>query len=85
MGLADQPMNQKRWNYIQNVRPLMFLHKARWEAVNDFYRRARYLPVLYVEEEALEIAVPQELADAMGLKVYGGEAGGGPAKEKPKP
>ncbi|SDS08796.1 hypothetical protein [Opitutus sp. GAS368] len=85
IGLADQPMNQKRWNYIQSVRPLMFLHKARWEAVNDFYRRARYLPVLYVEDEALEIAVPQELADAMGLKVYGGEAGGGPAKEKPKP
>lgn len=85
IGLADQPMNQKRWNYIQTVRPLMFLHKARWEAVNDFYRRARYLPVLYVEEQALEIAIPQELADAMGLKVYGGDAAGGPAKETPKP
>ncbi len=85
IGLADQPMNQQRWNYIQSVRPLMFLHKARWEEVNVFYRRAHYLPVLYVEEEALEIAIPQELADAMGLKVYGGEANGGPAKENPKP
>jgi len=84
IGLADQPMNQKRWNYIQSVRPLMFLHKARWEAVDDFYRRARYLPVLYVAEEALEIAVPQELADAMGLKVYGGAPSGETAKETPK-
>jgi hypothetical protein len=62
----------------------MFLHKARWEAVDDFYRRARYLPVLYVAEEALEIAVPQELADAMGLKVYGGAPSGETAKETPK-
>ena len=84
-GLADTAANQRRWNYVEQFRPLMFLHQANWPAVNDFYRRARYLPVLYVEEEALEIAVPQELADAMGLKVYGGEAGGGPAKEKPKP
>jgi hypothetical protein len=85
IGLADYAMNQRRWNYIQNVRPLMFLHKARWDAVDDFYRRAHYLPVLYVPEEALEIAVPRELADAMGLKVYGGAAPAGPVKETPKP
>jgi hypothetical protein len=71
MGLADNADNVKRWGYIQSVRPLMFLHKARWEAVDDFYRRARYIPLLYLPEEALEIALPQELADAMGLKPYG--------------
>ena len=71
MGLAGNADNVKRWSYIQGVRPLMFLHKARWEAVDDFYRRARYIPFLYLPEEALEIALPQELADAMGLKPYG--------------
>jgi hypothetical protein len=70
-GLADNEANINRWNYIQTVRPLMFLHKARWEAVDDFYRRARYIPLLYLPEEALEIALPQELADTMGLKPYG--------------
>ncbi len=85
IGLADPAATQERWNYIQAVRPLMFLHKARWDAVDDFYRRAHYVPVLYVAEEALEIAIPQELADAMGLKAYGGDTAGGPAKEKPNP
>lgn len=70
-GLADNEANLKRWSYIQTVRPLMFLHKARWEAVDDFYRRAHYIPLLYLPEEMLEIALPQELADAMGLKPYG--------------
>jgi hypothetical protein len=85
IGLADPAANQRRWDYIQSVRPLMFLHKARWEAVDDFYRRARYLPVLYLPEEALEIAVPQELADTMGLKTYGASPRSGPALETPKP
>lgn len=70
IGLADNADNVNRWSYIQRVRPLMFLHKARWGAVDDFYRRARYIPLLYLPEEALEIALPQELADAMGLKPY---------------
>jgi len=85
-GLADNADNRKRWAYIQRVRPLMFLHRARWEAVDDFYRRAHYLPVLYSKEEALEIALPRELADAMGLKAYGGApAPAGPGQEKPNP
>lgn len=65
-GLADNTANQERWNNIQRVRPLMFLHKAKSEAVNDFYRRARYVPLLHLPEDALDIAVPQELAEAMG-------------------
>jgi len=76
MGLADNADNVKRWGYIQSVRPLMFLHKARWAAVDDFYRRARYIPFLYLPEEALEIALPQELADTMGLKPYGASPAG---------
>lgn len=71
MGLADNADNLRRWSYIQSVRPLMFLHKARWAAVDDFYRRTRYIPLLYMPEEMLEIAVPQELAETMGLKPYG--------------
>lgn len=86
MGLADNADNLKRWSYIQTVRPLMFLHKARWEAVDDFYRRARYIPLLYLPEEALEIALPQELADAMGLKPYGASPTGEATKAtSPKP
>jgi hypothetical protein len=85
-GLADNEANLRRWDYIQTIRPLMFLHKARWEAVDDFYRRARYIPLLYLPEEALEIALPQELADAMGLKPYGASPPGAADKAtSPKP
>jgi len=84
-GLADNEDNRRRWSYIQSVRPLMFLHKARWDAVNDFYRRARYIPLLYLPEEMLEIAVPQELADTLGLKVYGASPPGPPPQPTSKP
>lgn len=69
--LADKAANQQRWNYISSVRPLLFLHKAKWGAVNDFYLRSSYVPLAYVAEEALEIAVPKELADVMGVSAYG--------------
>jgi hypothetical protein len=70
-GLADNAANQRRWGHIQNVRPMLFLHKADWVAVGDFYRRARYVPLLYIDENALELAVPQEIADALGVTAYG--------------
>jgi hypothetical protein len=69
--LADEPIQQVRWSYIQRVRPLVFFARARWDLVNKFYRDDHYVPLVYVPGEALEIAVPQELADAMGLGVYG--------------
>ena len=84
-GLAENAANLKRWDYIQRVRPLMFLHKARWEAVDDFYRRARYIPLLYLPQEALEIALPQEVAEAMGLKPYGASAPGAKTQLPSKP
>lgn len=83
--LGDAASSQQRYDYIQRVRPLLFLHKARWDAVSDFYRRARYLPVLYVESEALEVALPQELADALGLKLYSASAPAEPAQPDPHP
>jgi hypothetical protein len=70
-GLADQAANQTRWANIQSQRPMLFLHKARWGEVANFYKRSHYLPLLYLPDEALEVAVPQELADAMGLGAYG--------------
>ncbi len=79
-GLIDAAGNLHRLEYIETTRPLLILHKARWDVVGNFYRRARYVPVLYVTEEALEIALPQELADAMGLKVYGASAPAGPVQ-----
>jgi hypothetical protein len=79
-NLAENTNNLRRWSYIQRVRPLMFLHKARWEAVDDFYRRARYIPLLYLPEDLLEIAIPQELADALGLKPYAASPGATPPK-----
>ena len=85
VALAETEENKKRWDYILRVRPLMFLHKADWAAVNDFYRRAHYVPLVYVAENALEIAVPQELAEAMGRSAYGAirDAGSGPKPLKP--
>lgn len=70
-ALTDEADRLKRWSYILEVRPLMFFHKANWSAVNDFYRGSRYVPIAYITDEALEIAVPQELADAMGVTTYG--------------
>lgn len=84
-NLAEEPANQARWDFVARHRPLMFLHQANWGAVNEFYRRARYVPLLYLPEETLEIAVPQELADAMGLKVYGANPPDAAAKETPNP
>ncbi|HEX7632205.1 MAG TPA: hypothetical protein VF388_08735, partial [Lacunisphaera sp.] len=70
-GLASQPENLRRWEYITRVRPLLVLQAARWDAVNDFYRKANYVPLRYVPGEVLEIAVPGELAARLGLKAYG--------------
>ena len=78
--LADNEENQKRWNYILGVRPLMFLHKTNRQSVDDFYRRAQYVPLLSVPDEALEIAVPLELAKKMGRPAYGEVVEGGPVK-----
>ncbi len=69
-GLASQADNVQRWAYIADVRPIMILQNARWHAADEFYRRSRYVPLIYVPRETLEIAVPQELADRMGLKAY---------------
>ena len=69
--LTDQADNELRSRYIARVRPLIFFHKAQWDAVNEFYRKGRYVPLLYVTDEAMEIAVPEELARAMGQSVYG--------------
>jgi hypothetical protein len=80
-GLADDAASQqRRWGYIEEVRPMVFFQRARWDTVNDFYRRAHYVPLLYATDEAMEIAVPQELATAMGLAAYGA-----PLSAAPKP
>lgn len=76
IGLSDQEAQQQRWNQIQRVRPLIFLHQAKWGAVDDFYRRSGYIPMLYIAEENLEIAVPRELADKMGRSAYGARSSG---------
>jgi hypothetical protein len=47
------------------------LQKARWEAVDEFYEQARYLPVFYSPAENLEIAFPREIAAAANLGEYG--------------
>ncbi|HTL66828.1 MAG TPA: hypothetical protein VL200_04130 [Lacunisphaera sp.] len=74
-GLASQPVNLQRWQYIHDVRPMLILQRARWEAVNEFYRGSRYVPVLWVPAEELEIAIPQELADRLGISIYGAVPG----------
>jgi hypothetical protein len=70
-GLIEPADNRERWNSIHANRPVMFLHSARWEAVAEFYRKERYVPVLYFHDDALEVAIPQEIADALGITTYG--------------
>lgn len=70
-NLADAEDQQQRWRYIHAKRPLLFFQSAQWTAVGEFYRRERYVPLRYLPEVALEIAVPQEIADALGLTTYG--------------
>jgi hypothetical protein len=84
-GLAENADNQKRWNYLLRVRPLLIAHKPDWVAVDDFYHRAHYVPLLYVAAEPLEIAVPEELAKTMGLKAYGMVPIGGVVRATVKP
>lgn len=82
-GLVDEQEFQRRWSYISRVRPLLFFHKSRWDAVNEFYKRERYVPMLYLPDEVLEIAVPEELAKVMGRSVYGLDPKNLPAKPAP--
>jgi hypothetical protein len=82
-GLADAADDRKRWNFLYQVRPLLFVQQANWEAINGLYRRARYVPLAYVPSLALEIAVPQELADTLGLGPYGAERPAAPPSAKP--
>lgn len=77
-GLTDAAGQQQRWRYIHATRPLVFFQAAQWTAVGEFYQRERYVPLRYVEEVALEIAVPQEIADAMGVTTYGRPRDGAP-------
>lgn len=70
-GVMPDEEHLKLWAAIHRLRPVLIMHQARWDAVGDFYRRERYVPLLYLEGAALEIAAPQELADKLGLKLYG--------------
>lgn len=70
-GLGEPADNQERWNYIHANRPLMYLHRTNWEEAAAFYRKERYVPVLYFHEDGLEVAIPQEIADALGITTYG--------------
>lgn len=69
--LTDSIGERQRWSYILRVRPLVFFHKTDWSIVNRFYRENRYIPIAYFHAEGLEIAIPRETADAMGVTTYG--------------
>ena len=70
-GLVDKRETERRWDNIRRTRPMMFLQKADWAEIDDFYQRARYVPLRYIPGEDLEIAVPQELAVVLGRTAYG--------------
>lgn len=71
-GLADNEHNQKRWDYIKNVRPIMIVHKPNWTAVDDYYAKSGYVPLLYLADDGLEIAAPAELVKSSGLSARSG-------------
>ena len=54
---------QVRWKNIRRLRPLIYFHKANWEEVGQFYRGSRYVPLLYLPDDALEVAVNRHLLD----------------------
>lgn len=66
-GLTDAVSEQRRWSYIYAVRPLVVVQRANWEVVDEFYRKARYAPLLYYHDQALELAAPIELLEAAGI------------------
>lgn len=71
-NLTSPADEQQRWLYIHEQRPLIFFQSApNWPAVGDFYRREHYVPLHYINEAAVEIAVPKEVADEMGVTSYG--------------
>jgi len=70
-GLVSPELDRLRWQYIFTNRPIIFFLGADWVAVGEFYRKADYVPILYLDEKALEIAIPQELADEIGIGLYG--------------
>ena len=70
-GLTEDTDETKRWAYVQRVRPLIFVHNLKWEAVDAFYRQINYVPLRHLPDEWLEIAIPKELADAMGHTANG--------------
>ena len=71
-NLTTAADEEKRWRFIHNQRPLVFFQSPKdWTAVGDFYRTEHYVPLLYVADAALEIAVPREIADALGVTNYG--------------
>jgi hypothetical protein len=69
--LASQQAEVTRWEHIRRDRPMLLIHGARWDVINELYRGSHYVPLTYVPGLAFELAVPQELAEALGLKVYG--------------
>jgi hypothetical protein len=70
-GLANRETDVKRWTQILKNRSLVFFLKADWPAVNSFYHQTGYVPLVYFPAQALEIAAPPEIAEAMGVTAYG--------------
>jgi hypothetical protein len=79
-GLTDHDVDLQRWTQILRTRSLIFFLKPDWSWANDFYHRTGYVPLVYFPDAALEIAVPPEVADAMGVTTYGAPK----AKDAPK-
>jgi hypothetical protein len=70
-GLASNEENQRRWDNIHRIRPLIFLLNFPGEAADDFYQRAHYVPVLYARQAGWEVAIPRELSLAPGDRSEG--------------
>jgi hypothetical protein len=70
-GLIEGDDNKRRWAQILKNRSLIFFLKTDWAWTNNFYRQTGYVPLIYFQDYALEIAVPPEVADDLGVTAYG--------------
>ncbi len=60
-GLTPEPENQKRYRYIHDARPLLFLTNPMRDAMRDYLQRTRYVSQGYIVELDLEILAPREV------------------------
>jgi hypothetical protein len=59
-GLTPETENQKRYRFIRDARPLLFLNNPARDALKNYLHLIRYQTIGFIKELDLEIAAPRE-------------------------